>query len=241
MNIDKRAVIAADNNADLYEAVFSSQGLRYERLPFGFVARDQPPPYYAHLTTLSHKAQNDICRQFKDVVQRFSGRAVMKDSFCQMDAQSEGLEVLFDASWIWFGNDKQCPSCTWKRVKSNSDLQLWQDAWKQSGFPTDVKMFNETFLNKEDIFIFGQKNSGVFEKGCIGNRSRNCIGLSNVFSISRSSRIYDQATAAVASIDPRLPVVGYEASENLEAACRNGFEVVGNLRVLVAQNDRAGS
>ena len=107
MNIDKRAVIAADNNADLYEAVFSSHGLRYERLPFGFVARDQPPPYYAHLTTLSHKAQNDICRQFKDVVQRFSGRAVMKDSFCQMDAQSEGLEVLFDASWIWFGKDQQ--------------------------------------------------------------------------------------------------------------------------------------
>jgi hypothetical protein len=34
-------------------------------------------------------------------------------------------------------------------------------------------------------------------------------------------------------------VVGYEASENLEAACRNGFEVVGNLRVLVAQTDRA--
>ncbi|MDG2067837.1 MAG: hypothetical protein P8J84_04450, partial [Paracoccaceae bacterium] len=130
---------------------------------------------------LSHKAQNDICRQFKDVVQRFSGRAVMKDSFCQMDAQSEGLEVLFDASWIWFGKDKQRPSCTWKRVKSNSDLQLWQDAWKQSGFPTDVKMFNETFLNKEDIFIFGQKNSGVFEKGCIGNRSRNCIGYRTYF------------------------------------------------------------
>lgn len=96
-------------------------------------------------------------------------------------------------------------------------------------------------MNKEDIFIFGQKNRGVFEKGCIGNRSRNCIGLSNVFSISRSSRIYDQATATVASIDPRLPVVGYEASENLEAACRNGFEVVGNLRVLVAQTDRARS
>jgi len=36
-------------------------------------------------------------------------------------------------------------------------------------------------------------------------------------------------------------VVGYEASENLEAACRNGFEVVGNLRVLVAQTDRARS
>tara|TARA_B100000767_G_scaffold57206_1_gene52950 strand:+ start:5296 stop:5661 length:366 start_codon:yes stop_codon:yes gene_type:complete len=121
-------VIAAHNNADLYEAVFSSHGLRYERLPFAFVARDQPPPYYSHVIALSHKAQNDICRQFKDVMQRFSGRAVMKDSFCQMDAQSELLDVLFDASWIWFGKDKQRPSCNWKRVKSNSDLQLWQDA-----------------------------------------------------------------------------------------------------------------
>jgi len=41
LNIDERAVIAADNNADLYEAVFSSQGLRYERLPFGFVANSK--------------------------------------------------------------------------------------------------------------------------------------------------------------------------------------------------------
>ena len=95
-------------------------------------------------------------------------------------------------------------------------------------------MFNETFLNREDIFIFGQKNRGFFEKGCIDNRSSNCIGLSNVFSISRSSRIYDQAAAAVASIDPSLPVVGYEAAENLEAACRKEFDIVGNLRVLVA-------
>ena len=46
--------------------------------------------------------------------------------------------------------------------------------------------------------------------------------------------MYDQATAAVASIDPSVPIVGYEATENLEAACRNGFEIVGNLRVLVA-------
>ena len=95
-------------------------------------------------------------------------------------------------------------------------------------------MFNETFLNREDIFIFSQKNRGVFEKGCTGNKSRNCIGLSNVFSISRSSRIYDQAAAAVASIDPSLPIVDYEATKNLEAACRNGFEIVGNLRALVA-------
>ena len=42
MNIDKRAVIAADNNADLYEAVFLPHGLRYERLPFGFVAHLAP-------------------------------------------------------------------------------------------------------------------------------------------------------------------------------------------------------
>ena len=119
-------MIAAHNNADLYEAVFSSHGLRYER--FAFVAKDQPFPYYSHVMVPSHKAQNDICRQFKDVMQRFNDRAVMKDSFCQMDAQSELLEVLFDASWIWFGKDKQRPSCNWKRVKSNSDLQLWQDA-----------------------------------------------------------------------------------------------------------------
>lgn len=43
-------------------------------------------------------------------------------------------------------------------------------------------MFNENFLARENNSIFGYKINGVFKAGCLGNRSKDCIGLSNVFS-----------------------------------------------------------
>ena len=58
------------------------------------------------------------------------------------------------------------------------------------------------------------------------------MGLSNVF--AASSDLFEQAAAAVASVDPHLPIVGYESGTSLEQARSASFTTVGDLRILVA-------
>lgn len=159
-----------------------------------------------------------------------------KDSFCQVDTNAECLNILFAASWIWLDKAKSPFPDQWQRVDNLSDLHLWEDAWKQSGSPTNTQMFNEKFIAREDIFIFGHKVNRVFEAGCIGNRSKDCIGLSIVFSVSQSRQVFSKAIAVVSSIDPTLPIVGYESADDLKAAQKEEFETIGNLRILVPNN-----
>ncbi len=236
MNVDERAILAANNNADLYEAMYSAHGLDYERLPFAFVGKQNPPPFYSNLTTLSPDHAQEIAQQIESVTKRFTGRIGLKDSFCQLEL--EGFDALFSASWIWRAGGIQTP-VNWEPVLSEEDLVLWEDAWNGSNSPTPNRMFNRVMLNQSDVTFLGVKSKGRYEAGCIANRSDSCIGISNVFSRtestqSASSSIFAQATAAVSSIDPLLPIVGYESGEDLESASAAGYCSVGELRILLS-------
>lgn len=234
MNVDERAVIAAKNNADLYEAVFSSQGVQFERLPFAFVGKDRPPPYYSNLTVLSASQADDILLQIKVLAAKFEGRVGLKDSFCQLDIEENGFRVLFGASWIWRESQGNAPSSNWQRVENNADLLLWEEAWKKSGSPTEHRMFRPEILERPDVCFLGNKVGSEFEAGCIATASTDCIGLSNVFSRLHSKELFAHATAAIESIGHNKPIVGYESGEDLVDALDAGFETVGDLRILVA-------
>lgn len=235
MSVDQRAVIAANNNADLYEAMFSSQGLRYKRLPFAFAGRDGPPPYYSNLTALSPNHIDEIVLQIKALAKQFNGAIGLKDSFRQLNVEANGFDVLFGASWIWREPDIQTTSSHWQPVENETDLLLWEEAWKKYGSATRRRMFNVEMLERPEISFLGHKNHGEFEAGCIANMSADCIGISNFFSRSPSEFVFAQATAAVASTGPRLPVVGYESGAGLEYARMTGFRSVGDLRILLAK------
>lgn len=116
MTIDPRATVAANNNADLYEAVFSAHQAHYERLPYAFVAIDQPPPYYSHFTILADGHAEKVSQSFMKVMERFSGDAGMKDSFCQTNEVANNLKVLFGASWIWRDAQSAAPREGWSRL-----------------------------------------------------------------------------------------------------------------------------
>ncbi len=232
MSVDERAVMAAENNADLYEAMFSSQGLAYQRLPFAFVGQDEPPPYYSNLTILSPDRADEIVEHIKTLAERFGGAVGVKDSFCRLELEPNGFRTLFEASWIWREPGVRPVSHGWHRIEDETDLALWEAAWKRSGSPTDRRMFNAKMLRRSDISFLGRKGSGGYEAGCIANRSADCIGLSNV--LAASSDLFEQAAAAVASVDPHLPIVGYESGTSLEQARTASFTTVGDLRILVA-------
>lgn len=236
MSVDERAVIAANNNADLYEAIFSSQGVPFERLPFAFVGRGNPPPYYSNLTVLSPGNVDDVVLQIKALAKKHNGTIGLKDSFCQLDLQVNGFDILFGASWIWREAGTRSDSTNWQPVEDEADLLLWEEAWKLAGSTTPHQMFKAEMLHWPDMFFFGLKNNGAFEAGCIANRSANCVGISNVFSRSPTGVEFEQAAATVAAIDRHMPLVGYEAGKNLEYARAAGFETVGDLRILVAKS-----
>ena len=98
MPVDQRAIIAANNNAHLYEAMFDAHGLRHTRLPFAFLGQDAPPPSYSNLTILAPNQQDDCRAEIAKLAQVFAGRVGLKDSFCQMELAAKRLHALFKAS-----------------------------------------------------------------------------------------------------------------------------------------------
>jgi hypothetical protein len=237
MGHDARAILAARNNADLYVAVFEAHGLRYDRLPAVFVGRDRPPPYYSNLTVCSPDRGAEVFAEVQRLAVRFGGTVGLKDSFCELDLRANGFETLFEAQWIWRAAGKPAKS-DWVPVETEAELATWEDAWKRSGSATEVRMFPEPMLRRADTVFLGKREGGAFVAGCIVTISADCVGMSNVFALSPSDGSYAAAAAAVAGIDPRLPIVGYEAGADLAAAKRAGFVETGRLRVLLAQKAR---
>jgi hypothetical protein len=235
---DKRAIIAANNNADLYQAMFASHALRFERTPYAFVGHDGPPPYYSNLTVLVPGCSTQVTSHLRHLAREFSGSIGLKDSFCDLELRTYGFDVLFDASWIWHANAASTVATDWIVVRSSRDLEKWEEAWKLSGSPTEVRMFRDAMLQRPEIFFLGKSNGESFEAGCIANVSSGCIGISNVFSISGGSDTFQEATDSVASISRGFPIVGYMSSGGLDVARRAGYEATGDLRILMAKNAR---
>lgn len=238
MRVDPRAVIAANNNADLYAAMFGSHGLAYDRLPYAFAGKDRPPPFYSNLTVLAPGHGDEIVVQLRALAQKFNGSIGLKDSFCELELQANGFEVLFGASWIWREAGLQPGANTWERIEDEAGLELWEQAWKKSGSPTPQRMFTAKLLARPEMVFLGHRQDGEIGSGCIANISGTCAGISNVFSRSPSGNVFAQATAAVAAVAPHLPIAGYESGADLGHARKAGFETVGDLRILVTRAAR---
>lgn len=230
--------MAASNNADLYEAVFESRALRYERRPFAFIGRDRPPPYYSNLTVLLPNCASQVISELRDAAHRFNGAVGFKDSFCEFELGGNGFELLFEASWIWRAAEPIASPKGWTKIDKPAELEKWELAWKRSGSPTRTRMFPESMLQSPNVVFLGKMEGGEFVSGCIANVSGDCVGLSNLFSTFPEGAAFEEATAAVAALDPRLPIVGYAAGLRLEAARQAGYERTGGLRILEARNAR---
>jgi len=233
MAIDQRVVMAAANNADLYEAVFQLHEIGYERLPFAFVARGKPPPFYANLTLLEPDCMDDVCKELATIASEFGGALAVKDSFYQMELAAQGFRELFTASWIWRA-PRDVGAAGWQRVETSRDLEMWEAAWEAGSAPTQERMFGDQLLGMPEIGVFGRKHGDAFRAGCLGNLSWDCVGLSNVF----GEDALEAAAACVGSMAPDLPIVGYESGDDLRLAKDAGFEVTGDLRILVADAAR---
>lgn len=232
MKHDERAIVAAANNADLYEAMFQAWGLRYDRASYAFTSLDEPPPYYSHLTVLAPGQATSIVAHLRDAVSGGPAAVSFKDSFCDVGPHVSGFQPLFEAFWLWRDADASLPDPRWETIEDEVELARWERAWKRAGSPTASHMFRPALLQSASVTLLGKKKDDVLVSGCIANVSPTCIGISNVFSVEQGDRAFQEAAAAIASISGGRPIVGYCANNFFEAAEQVGFTRTGSLKVL---------
>jgi hypothetical protein len=104
------------------------------------------------------------------------------------------------------------------------------------GSPTGARMFRDSMLARPEVKFWGKTAGTEIVAGCIANMSDECVGISNLFFAPSEQFDFREATAAVGSLDRHRPIVGYAAGPGLKAARRAGYETIGALRILNADN-----
>ncbi len=180
--------------------------------------------FYPDIVTLAPAA--DVAEAWR-LVDDSPGCSV-KDSFAALDLTTEGFEALFDAEWIVLESDSSPtpdPS-TWHVLDGEGDLATWSLAHGATA------AFGTSLLSDPSVrFIATWDNDGV-AAGAIVNRSRETVGVSNVFSPRLAAdAAWAGVVATVGQLFPGVPLVGYERGADLDAAQAAGFSIAGPLRV----------
>lgn len=222
-----RARIAANNNADLCSAIMKSHGIRFLRDEELYVSLDSPPPKYPWLITLLPQAS----ARAKKICQTRPLGAV-KDSFSHLDCAEIGFEVMFEASWIWRNAEHSLLPQHWGRISNPQTLLEWHSGWSKDANASDL-IFPPECISDPSLVFLGRNGTNGVDAGCLANISNDAVGISNMFGInSGDPAVWEEALKAVASVAPTLPIVGYEAGQELIAATAVGFEEAGRLRVM---------
>jgi hypothetical protein len=236
---DDQARLAAANNADLYELIFSRHNLSFSRNKNMFVSLETPPPYYGSMLTLDPDAVGEQLAAVETIRSKRSGIFGLKDGFARLDLHAYGFRILFEGSWVCAGagtfSDRVADG--WHQIETSDDLADWEESWKLAGSPADRRVFPDGLLSESNIAFFGRRSADGYSSGCIANRSTNCVGLSNVFGVE--ARDVSNAAALTAAFSVGMPVVSYGGDTALRELRRSGFEEVGRLRIWLS-NDRPG-
>ncbi|MFD5323136.1 hypothetical protein [Streptomyces sp. NPDC127092] len=199
------------------------------------------PLYYPDAVTLTEEATAD------DVltgIDRTAPGASVKDSHARLDLAAAGFRLLFEASWIHRPADLPAPPATgdWRRVRTPDELAAWALAWS-GGDADEAALFRPALLDDPaTTIVAGHAADGRILGGAVLTESAGVTGVSNLFTADGpegpdgaegpdgppASYAWAGALAAAA---PGLPVVGYEAGDDLDAALAAGFEPLGPLRV----------
>lgn len=231
---------AIHNNALWCDTVCRAHGRPGEFLEALWLHRHEPLPFYPNGVTLTAEetsVQLDYIRELINL--GLPGAWGLKDSFYTLDLVPLGFRLLFEAQWLWRDGPKpeaDLPGVRWLQIQEASELAAWEKAWR--GEPANEvtssqpPMFPPALLADENIaFIAGYRNQQLVA-GVIANRTGEVVGLSNLFLPAQDqARLRAGCVATIMEIYPGLPLVGYEAGDDLVAFQALGFESLGPLRV----------
>jgi hypothetical protein len=216
--MDDRVAAAVAANVAWCDLVCRAHGIVSVERPGAWSTTSRSPLYYPDAITLLPDAVDVL-----EGTEPGAGRSV-KDSFATLDLTADGLDVLFDARWIF--REPTVPSAgEWTDV----DLDEWRLAAEA---PDSIR---PAAVSSDDVRVLGLVRDGQIVAGAIANRCGAAIGVSNVVAATMDfEAVWATLPGAIAATFGPLPLVGYEQGDDLAAARASGFAEIGPLRVWIA-------
>lgn len=233
-----RAEQAALNNALWCDAVCRAGGVPgafYESL---WLNLQRVPPFYPNAVTLTASGAAEQLARI-DALAAARRSFSVKDSFAALDLTPVGMELLFEATWLWRDGGLPAPlpsGVAWAMVTGPAELDRWEAAWAglPAGQPVDAneRIFHPSLLVEPGVFLLSGMRDGEVVAVAAASLSGKVAGVSNVFSAQLpAADCYAGVVGWLAGRFPSLPLVGYERGEDLAAARSAGFKEIGPLRV----------
>ena len=217
---------AVINNARWCDAVCRSHGYPGEFTGRLWVSARHALPFYPNAITLAPDVTAAEATNGQDPSRPYS----VKDSFARLDLASRGLTPLFDASWIALPVPPDGDDPSWDTVATPGELARWEIAWAGGGTVTGI--FRPALLANPRCAILACRRDGALVGGATAYTADEVTGILNVFKSGIvDGPLWAGVVRAVAALRPGLPIVGYESGEDLAAARRAGFTVLGPLRI----------
>lgn len=223
--------VAARNNAEWCDILCRTHGVPGRFDPDAWVDPQRTPPFYPDAVTLDPAAVDE---RILERVDTLTPGCSIKDSFATLDLSSFGFEVVHEAEWI-HREPRSAPNVSdtamrWTAVVKEPDLIEWEAAWDVDG--AHRGRFRPALLHNPFVKILGGYIEGSVAAGAIVNRTRDVVGVSNLFTKAGDlDGAWSGCLAYVDRLSPDSAVVGYETADELAAAHRQGFVSVGRLRV----------
>jgi hypothetical protein len=218
--------LAARNNADWCNTVCRLHGLDVHLDEALWWTTTRSPDFYPDAVTLAPAVSPD------EVLSRVDASAgcSVKDSFAALDLEPAGFHVLFEAQWIGrHPDDTAAPArLPWRPVLDAGELAAWSTAHGEA----DALL--ATLLDQPDVRLFLAADGEVVRGGLALNRSASAVGVSNLFVEGVDpALVWSDVAALAAQTFPGLPIVGYEAADDLAHAEQAGFARLGPLRIWI--------
>jgi hypothetical protein len=221
--MDPRLRAAVDASLCWYDAVFAAHGIATSISEGVWRCHAAPPPLHSAAVLAEPDARGDAVLRAVDPWPTCS----VADPFAATDLSAEGMDLLFEASWL-HRPPTGAPQRTdrWRVVRTADELSAWNARHDTAEvlLPALLDRSGFCFLARDDL----DDPSG----GAALLLGTGVVLLNNVFAATGSAPVdWADLIAAVEAVFPRRAVVGYEHGEDLEDALAAGCAAVGIHRV----------
>jgi hypothetical protein len=191
-------------------------------------ARTSPPPLHSDAVVVERSVTAG------QVLDRLADRrrCGVKDSFATLDLSRGGLEVLFEASWMYREAPEVHPSgsassalSAWSRVTTAAELETWTSLHDTTG------VLLPALLDRAHFAVLAEHAAGAIVAGAVARLAGGVVDVSNTYAVPGHRLDWSELVGVVAARFPGRPLVGYTRGEELAQAVDAGFAVVGDLRV----------